>query len=143
MERPLPVFPNRLLAIIMFFKSFILLSVTFLLSPWNVAAQNTTTPTPLDSMKESHILVFETVGVTDTAKAIVRVLVKETGHPGESIQGATVLLRRDKDKMLGRVTKQDGRCNFMPKPAEYSVRVQLTGYKTLESAGLVFERGKG
>lgn len=88
------------------------------------------------------MLNMRLVGVTDTLKSIVRVQVKEPGLTGEVIQGATVLLRRDKDKMLGRVTKSDGRCNFMPIPAEYTVRVQLTGYKTLEKSGLLFEAGK-
>ncbi len=82
------------------------------------------------------------VGVADTSRATVKVLVLETGSKKEPIQGATVLLRRDKDKMLGRVTKQDGVCNFMPVPATYSIRVQLTGYKSLEATGLVFENGK-
>ena len=54
----------------------------------------------------------------------------------------TDLRRSDKDKMLCRVARQYGRGNFMPKPAEYSVRVQLTGYKSLESSGRVVERGK-
>lgn len=93
-------------------------------------------------MQESHVFSFKTVGITDTLKSIVRVQVKDPGYPGVPIQGATVLLRRDKDKMLGRVTKSDGRCNFMPTPATYVLRVQLTGYKSLEKTGLVFEPGK-
>jgi hypothetical protein len=113
----------------------------FCLVPWLAVAQKNGA-VKLDSLRDSHVLSFKTVGITDTAKAIVRVLVRETGKAGEVIQGATVLLRRDKDKMLGRVTKADGRCNFMPLPAEYAVRVQLTGYKALEHTGLLFERGK-
>jgi hypothetical protein len=113
----------------------------FCLVPWLAVAQKNGA-VKLDSLRDSHVLSFKTVGITDTAKAIVRVLVRETGKAGEAIQGATVLLRRDKDKMLGRVTKADGRCNFMPLPAEYAVRVQLTGYKALEHTGLLFERGK-
>jgi hypothetical protein len=113
----------------------------FCLVPWLAVAQKNGA-VKLDSLRDSHVLSFKTVGITDTAKAIVRVLVRETGKTGEAIQGATVLLRRDKDKMLGRVTKADGRCNFMPLPAEYAVRVQLTGYKALEHTGLLFERGK-
>ncbi|MBP6812143.1 MAG: carboxypeptidase regulatory-like domain-containing protein [Saprospiraceae bacterium] len=126
----------------MFLKAFVPFTVVFLLSPSFIQAQKTVIPPSLDSMKDSHVLFLKTVGITDTTKAIVRVLVKETGLTGVPIQGATVLLRRDKDKMLGRVTKQDGRCNFMPTPAMYTARVQLTGYKTLESSGLLFERGK-
>ena len=126
----------------MFFKSLIPIVIAFAASPICLLAQKNKTTAPLDSLRESHLLLLKTVGITDTTKAIVRVLVKETGKPGDAIQGATVLLRRDKDKMLGRVTKNDGRCNFMPSPAEYVIRVQLTGYKSLEQPGLVFERGK-
>lgn len=127
----------------MFFKSLIPIVIAFVASPSGLAAQKTkAAPAPFDSLRESHVLTFKTVGITDTTKAIVRVAVKETGKPGEPIQGATVLLRRDKDKMLGRVTKMDGRCNFMPTPAEYVIRVQLTGYKSLEQPGYLFEPGK-
>jgi len=108
----------------------------------NLKAQQSTVVLPIDSFTESHIKSFKVVGVTDTSKTIVRATVLEMGNPKEPIQGATVLLRREKDKMLGRVTKQDGRCNFMPVPATYSIRVQLTGYKSLEATGLVFESGK-
>jgi hypothetical protein len=110
--------------------------------PTWVTAQTNGANATLDSLAQSHIAIFKTVGITDTAKAIVRVMVKEIGSSNEPIQGATVLLRRDKDKMLGRVTKQDGRCNFMPTPAIYGIRVQLTGYKSLDTSGLLFERGK-
>lgn len=126
----------------MFFKSIIPIVIAFAVSPLWLFAQKNKAAAPLDSLRVSHLLSLKTVGITDTTKAIVRVLVKETGKPGEAIQGATVLLRRDKDKMLGRVTKMDGRCNFMPSPAEYVIRVQLTGYKSLEQPDLLFERGK-
>jgi hypothetical protein len=122
-------------------KAFHLLLLASLLNGATYA-QQTAAPTKIDSIKESHVRLFKMVGVTDTAHALVRVLVKETGTPGETIQGATVLLRRDQDKMLGRVTKQDGRCNFMPSAAEYFIRVQLTGYKSLEVGGYQFEKGK-
>ena len=110
--------------------------------PVAINAQKTALSESLDSLHQSHIAVFKSVGITDTAKAIVRVQVKEIGSQNEVIQGATVLLRRDKDKMLGRVTKQDGRCNFMPIPADYAIKVQLTGYKSLDASGLHFEAGK-
>ncbi len=107
----------------------------------NLKAQKTALPPAFDSLTESHIRAFKVVGVADTNRAIVRVVVLETGQQIETIQGATVLLRRDKDKMLGRVTKQDGSCKFMPVPETYSIRVQMTGYKSLESTGLVFDIG--
>ncbi len=119
-----------------------------LLLPWllflslHLNGQKPVKPETFDSLKESHIRNIKVLGVADTVRASVRVLVFETGKVQEPIQGATVLLRRDNDKMLGRVTKQDGSCKFMPVPATYSVRVQLTGYKNLEAAGLVFEPGK-
>jgi hypothetical protein len=58
------------------------------------------------------------------------------------VQGATVLLRRDNDKMLGRVTTHDGSCSFAPSPASYSVRVQMTGMRSFEKAGVILEAGK-
>jgi hypothetical protein len=126
----------------MFFPAFIPLFCGFLVFSSVVSAQQSIKEPPIDSMQESHVFSFKTVGITDTLKSIVRVQVKDPGYPGVPIQGATVLLRRDKDKMLGRVTKSDGRCNFMPTPATYVLRVQLTGYKSLEKTGLVFEPGK-
>lgn len=104
-------------------------------------AQKTALPPAFDSLTESHIRAIKTVAVADTNRAMVTVRVFETGKKREAIQGATVLLRRDKDKMLGRVTKQDGSCKFMALPATYSIRVQLTGYKNLESTGLVLNSG--
>lgn len=119
--------------------SFILVCLT---AAYSSAAQTSAkSPVQVDSLHMSHISVVRQVGVTDTMKTIIRVQVKETGSE-EPIQGATVLLRRDLDKMLGRVSRQDGRCNFMPIPAVYAVRVQLTGYKTFEHPGLEFEKGK-
>ncbi|MDX1910678.1 MAG: carboxypeptidase-like regulatory domain-containing protein [Saprospiraceae bacterium] len=92
---------------------------------------------------ESSLLVFKQSSISpDTAKAMLRVRVMEEGNPREPLQGATVLLRRDNDKMLGRVTKHDGRCLFSPTPAAYTVRVQMTGLKTLEKSIFVLEAGK-
>lgn len=90
----------------------------------------------------SSIAFFRLSGPNpDTARAIlrVRVLEKETR---EAVQGATVLLRREQDKMLGRVTKHDGRCVFTSVPATYSLRIQMTGLKTLEQGGIELEPGK-
>lgn len=106
------------------------------------AQQTAKTIPPIDSAKTSHISLFRDTGaVADTTKATIRVQVKEIGS-NEPIQGATVLLRRDLDKMLGRVTKPDGRCQFVSEAATYSVRVQLTGYQSLEYPALVLESGK-
>lgn len=126
----------------MLFKTLVPILFAFLFCTQSTFGQTKTPPTTIDSLRESHIASLKIVGVTDTIKAIVRVQVREIGSPSLPIQGATVVLRRDKDKMLGRVTKADGRCNFIPLPAEYAVRVQLTGYKTLDKGGLVFEGGK-
>lgn len=94
-------------------------------------------------MLESNVIAFKQASIgADTAKAMLRVRVLEKGGKTEPIQGATVLLRRDKDKMLGRVTKHDGRCLFAPTPATYTVRVQMTGLKSLEKSGFTLEAGK-
>jgi hypothetical protein len=126
----------------------ILLSV-FLLAPCFVMAQKPPTPksppkTAIDSMMlESNVLIFKQSSVSpDTSKTTLRVRVLEKGGETEPIQGATVLLRRDKDKMLGRVTKHDGRCLFSSAPATYTVRVQMTGLKSIEKPGFVLEAGK-
>lgn len=100
--------------------------------------------TAIDSMMvESNILVFKQTSISlDSSKATLRVKVQEKGVEAAPIQGATVLLRRDQDKMLGRVTKHDGRCLFAPTPATYTVRVQMTGLKSLEKQGIKLEGGK-
>jgi len=114
-----------------------------------VTAQKTSTPksppkTAVDSMMlESSVFVFKQTSLSaDTFKATLRVRVLEKGGDTEPIQGATVLLRRDKDKMLGRVTKHDGRCLFAPTPDSYTVRVQMTGLKSFEKPGFTLEAGK-
>jgi hypothetical protein len=91
---------------------------------------------------ESNIAFFRPAGINpDTAKAMLRVRVLEIGTR-EAVQGATVLLHREQDKMLGRVTKHDGRCVFASAPATYSLRIQMTGLKTLERNGIELEAGK-
>lgn len=123
------------------FKNRLSLLIAVVLFPTLTLAQQTIkTIPPIDSAKTSHISLFRSIGVVDTTKSTVRVQVKEIGS-NEPIQGATVLLRRDQDKMLGRVTKPDGRCNFTSEPATYAVRVQLTGYQSLEYPALVLESG--
>ncbi|MBL7829016.1 MAG: carboxypeptidase regulatory-like domain-containing protein [Saprospiraceae bacterium] len=113
-----------------------------LAAPFSAAAQSSVSaPATIDSTKNSHVSLFRTTGITDTSKVIVRVLVKEIGSE-TVIQGATVLFKRDQDKMLGRVTKPDGRCVFNPTPATYSIRVQLTGYQSLDQPDFAFESGK-
>lgn len=78
----------------------------------------------------------------DTTKASLRVRVFEKAGSIEPVQGATVLLRRDDDKMMGRVTHFDGRCQFSPSAATYTVRVQMTGLKSVEQPGFTLEAGK-
>lgn len=120
-----------------------------LILPWISLAQKPFTPkappkTSMDSMlSESNILTFKQSSISaDTSKATLRVRVFEKGTETEPIQGATVLLRREKDKMLGRVTKHDGRCLFSPSAATYTVRVQMTGLRSLEKTGIKLEAGK-
>lgn len=117
--------------------------------PLSLSAQRPFTPKSapkiaLDSMTiENNAFVFKQSSISpDTAKAMLRVRVLEKADGSEPIQGATVLLRRDNDKMLGRVTKHDGRCLFTSAPASYTVRVQMTGLKTLERSGVMLEAGK-
>lgn len=138
----------------MYPKTFILLLVLPVL--WAVRLNAQKPPTPkapeqilfkVDTLAalsgESSLLVFKQSSISpDTSKAMLRVRVLEQGKQREPIQGATVLLRRDNDKMLGRVTKHDGRCFFSPSPAAYTVRVQMTGLKTLEKSIFVLEAGK-
>ncbi|MFN0173248.1 MAG: carboxypeptidase regulatory-like domain-containing protein [Saprospiraceae bacterium] len=94
-------------------------------------------------MMESSVFFFKLASISeDTSKATLRVRVLEKGGDTEPIQGATVLLRRDKDKMLGRVTKYDGRCLFVSAPENYTIQVQMTGLKTFEKPGFMLEAGK-
>lgn len=91
---------------------------------------------------ESTVLSFRESGDgADTTKATLRVRVLEKGVGNEPVQGATVLLKREDDKMLGRVTAPDGKCLFQSSPASYTVRVQMTGLKTLEKTGILLEGG--
>lgn len=100
--------------------------------------------TTLDSMmlENSSFLLKLSSTSPDTAKATLRVRIREKTLKKEPIQGATVLLRRDQDKMLGRVTEKDGKCLFVASPATYMLRVQMTGLKTLEKQGISLEAGK-
>jgi len=135
----------------MFSKStFIKVFVVLLFLPVITAAQKPSTPksppkTEVDSlMLTSSVLLFKQSNIisADTTKATLRVRVIEKGTDTEAVQGATVLLRRDKDKMLGRVTKYDGRCLFSATPATYTIRIQMTGLKSLEKSGFALEAGK-
>ncbi|MDO8366975.1 MAG: carboxypeptidase-like regulatory domain-containing protein [Saprospiraceae bacterium] len=123
--------------------------VPLLLLPLILSAQKPLTPksppkTALDSMMlKSSAFIFKQSSVSpDTTKATLRVRVLEKGGDTEPVHGATVLLRRDKDKILGRVTKNDGRCLFGASPATYTVRVQMTGLKSLEKSGITLDAGK-
>ena len=128
---------------------FSLICIVLMMVPLLATAQKTSTPkSPLKSavdsmMMESNGFVFRQSSISeDTSKATLRVRVLEKGGDAEPIQGATVLLRRDKDKMLGRVTKPDGRCLFVSVPESYTIRVQMTGLKTFEKPGFMLEAGK-
>jgi len=134
----------------MFSKSaFTKVFVVLLFLPLIATAQKPSTPksplkTEVDSMMlTSSVLLFKQSSISaDTAKATLRVRVFEKGTDTAPVQGATVLLRRDKDKMLGRVTKHDGRCLFSAAPATYTIRIQMTGLKSLEKPGFALEAGK-
>ncbi|HAD12696.1 MAG TPA: hypothetical protein DCF33_09690 [Saprospirales bacterium] len=124
---------------------------SFVLLTWSICllqAQNTLTTKSVDvssdamQLAESTVFSFRESGEgQDTSKAILHVRVLEKGLRNEAVQGATVLLKRDDDKMLGRVTMPDGRCVFQSTPASYTVRVQMTGLKTLEKKGIRLEGG--
>ncbi|MBK6994079.1 MAG: carboxypeptidase regulatory-like domain-containing protein [Lewinellaceae bacterium] len=126
-----------------------LICIVLIMMPLLATAQKTSSTksppqTAVDSMMMgSSGFVFRQSSISeDTSKATLRVRVVEKGGDAEPIQGATVLLRRDKDKMLGRVTKPDGRCLFVSVPESYTIRVQMTGLKTFEKPGFMLEAGK-
>lgn len=130
-------------------SAFSLLLFVCFLMPASLSAQKQPTPksppkTVVDSMMMvSNVSLFKQSSVSpDTSKATLRVRILEKGVETGPIQGATVLLRRDKDKMLGRVTKYDGRCLFSSVPATYTIRVQMTGLRSFEKSGFVLDAGK-
>ena len=90
---------------------------------------------------ESTLLKFESTSIADTSRAVLKVLIREDGT-SEPVLGATVLLRRDGDKMYGRVSQADGRCHFKIGAGNYTVRVQMTGLASFEQAGFLLEKGK-
>lgn len=90
---------------------------------------------------DSELLSFRSTGVADTNRAILHVQIIESGTE-EAILGATVLLRRDIDKMHGKVSNATGACTFTVAPGDYAFRVQMTGLKSLEKQGLLLEAGK-
>lgn len=89
----------------------------------------------------STVLRFDAVPLADTSRAVLKVLICERETP-EPILGATVLLRRETDKMHGRVTQADGRCHFKVFPGAYTVRVQMTGLVSFDQSGFLLEKGK-
>jgi hypothetical protein len=112
--------------------------------PSLVLAQDTTKVANIDSLlllNESRVVRFTQIGEKNTEKAILNVTILGSDQQ-EFIAGATVLLRRDKDKMHGKVSGQRGKCTFQVAPADYTVRVQMTGLKSLEKQGYLLERGK-
>ncbi|MBL7781124.1 MAG: carboxypeptidase regulatory-like domain-containing protein [Saprospiraceae bacterium] len=112
------------------FRLFLLLTIL----PYGLIAQNSA---PL----ESELLSFKATGTAENNRAVLHVQIFEAGVGGP-ILGATVLLRRDIDKMHGKVTNEYGSCTFIVAPGDYALRVQMTGLKSLEQAGLVMEAGK-
>ncbi len=100
-------------------------------------AQNSVPFQPADS----ELLSFQSTGVAENNRAILHIQIFEVGT-NEPVLGATVLLRRDVDKMHGKVTNEYGSCTFIVSPAEYAFRVQMTGLKSLEKQSLVLEGGK-
>jgi hypothetical protein len=113
--------------------------ISMLLPAW-AAAQTDTLPDG-EAPHESQVILFRQVGVADTTKTMLEVHILEENRR-DPIQGATVLLRRDKDKMVGKVSKADGIARFTVKPSEYTLRVQMTGLKSIEQGGFVLEAGK-
>jgi len=99
------------------------------------------TSIPVQQPAESELLSFKSTGTADNNKAVLHIQIFENGTR-EPILGATVLLRRDIDKMHGKVTNEYGACTFFVSPADYSFRVQMTGLKSLEQQSLVLEAGK-
>ena len=90
---------------------------------------------------ESELLSFESTGAAENNRAILHVQIFEAGA-NEPILGATVLLRRDVDKMHGKVSNEYGSCTFIVAPGDYAIRVQMSGLKSLEKPGLLLEGGK-
>lgn len=84
---------------------------------------------------------FRMTGNADSNRAIMYVVIKEA-LTEEPILGATVLLRRDIDKMYGKVTGEDGDCIFVVAPGNYAFRVQMTGLISLEQEDFELEAGK-
>ncbi|HMX40494.1 MAG TPA: carboxypeptidase-like regulatory domain-containing protein [Saprospiraceae bacterium] len=113
---------------------FFFLFALVLLLPAYCAAQDS-------GRGSSTVLRLEPADQPDTSRAIVRVLIRETEQP-EPIQGATVLLRREADKMYGRVTQADGQCAFRVGEGTYVIRVQMTGLVSFEQHNFLFEKGK-
>lgn len=89
---------------------------------------------------ESTLIKFDSTPIADTSRAVVKVLIREDGT-SEPVLGATVLLRRDADKMYGRVSQADGRCHFKIGAGNYTVRVQMTGLASFEQTGFLLEKG--
>lgn len=133
-------------------QRFSLLILALIFAPLLAAAQDIITPkgmpeqsSVVDTLSMSQRAIsFRQANVfsPDTTRATLRVRVYEKGGSIEPVQGATVLLRRDDDKMMGRVTLYDGRCQFSPSPSTYTVRVQMTGLKSIEQPGYTLEAGK-
>lgn len=117
------------------FRFTLFLGILIFLLPGPVFSQSS------DEPQGSRILAFQAVGVADTAKTVLEVRLKDKSN-NEPIMGATVLIRRDNDKMFGKVSAADGSVRFVVKPAEYSIRVQLTGLQSLEESGINLEKGK-
>ena len=90
---------------------------------------------------ESELLSFQSTGAAENNRAILHVQIFEAGSD-EPILGATVLLRRDVDKMHGKVSNEYGSCTFIVAPGDYALRVQMTGLKSLEKQSLLLEGGK-
>lgn len=114
-------------------RLFTLFALSLLLPACCIAQQNTG--------YNSTVLKLEPSDQPDTSRAFVHVLIREAEQP-QPIQGATVLLRRDADKMYGRVSRADGQCTFRVGEGNYVIRVQMTGLMSFEQHNFVFEKGK-
>lgn len=117
------------------------LFLAILLANASSNAQQAAAESFVDSLNDSHLCKLSINVDSLSHKSTLNILVKEPGPQGSPIQGATVLLRRDKDKMFGRVSDLDGKCTFSATEAAYVIRVQLTGYKSLETDKIFIQKG--
>lgn len=91
---------------------------------------------------QSRLLRFAETGMTDSARAVLNVLLREQ-DTGEPVMGATMLLQRQNpDQVHGKISQWDGFCRFKVAPGTYNFRVQLTGMVAFEKEGIELPAGR-